>query len=368
MSGTLFIHILILLGGLQGVGLGLVHTLRPTPFRWTRLLGWALAIHALSDVYLWLYWTRTQLDWGLLTLLPLNVVLLPVYLLFRYMQALTGIDKYRKVGGLMAICSGFEVVGYLLPAGAALYLGKIDNSVFGFAKTVRDWLTVGSLPFVIAMILVMYRLIQQYKQGVGTSAAGRIQVRWLLQLWVGLCAVYTLAQLPILSYLLARFRSRALFYPLGIGSSLFLVWAGIRAFVVHERFQTEDVPQPANEPEATSAQAALLERAVRLLEDEKLFKQPNLKLADVAGRLSISPHYLSRIINHQAQASFTDWVNTYRVAEVKRLMADPTFGHYTLEGLGLEAGFGAKSTYQASFKRLTGQTPSQYRMAHRPVS
>ncbi len=40
--------------------------------------------------------------------------------------------------------------------------------------------------------------------------------------------------------------------------------------------------------------------------------------------------------------NFNDFVNTYRVEEARRKLADPRFGHYSLVGVALESGFNSK--------------------------
>ncbi|WP_148289407.1 helix-turn-helix domain-containing protein [Fibrella aestuarina] len=366
---TTFIQLVILLGGLQGLLIGLVHAFRRTPVSGSRYLGWALAVHALNNIYMWLYWTKWQLGWKVLILLPMNLILLPVYLLYSYVYSVSGAaGRFSTFRRFLMVGAGLEVALYLLPAGAALYQQSIDSTVFAFAKGVRNWLTLTALPIVIVSCLVLYNVISLCKQ----SADGpdqRAMHQWFYRLWAGLSMLVILALFPTAVSLLGFRPGRENYYPLGISSSLFLLFAGIWGFIRHERTSppamTEQPPIPAETP---SAQAQLYQRMIELLESEQLYRQPNLKLADVAERLSVSPPYLSRIINQFQPAGFIDLVNTYRVDAVKRLMTDPAYRHYTLEGLGLEAGFGAKSTYQAAFKRLTGQTPSQYRAKQSPVS
>jgi AraC-like DNA-binding protein len=360
MSNQPFVYIFILLGGLQGLFLGLIHAFRRTSFRWTQWLGWALATHALSDIFLWLFWTRNDFGWRLFMLLPLNVVLVPVYFLFNYLRAYTGNERvYQKYTLFLGFMAALEVIIYLLPAGAALYQGVIDASVLSFAKSIRQVLTVGSLPIVLGACLLLYQLVHN------NLLADRT---WPYQLMIWLCLIYGLAQLPLLVNLLSGWQSRVLFYPLGVGSTLFLVWAGIRAFVVHEPGRLTNRLESTSINEAGTPQSALYMQTIQLIEQEKLFRLPALKLTDIASRLNVSPHYLSRVVNQQAQKNFNDLINEYRVMEVKRLMADPSFSHYTLEALGREAGFAAKSTYQAAFKKITGITPSQYRNTHRLIS
>ena len=51
----------------------------------------------------------------------------------------------------------------------------------------------------------------------------------------------------------------------------------------------------------------------------------------------------------------------YRVREVQARLTDPSFADWTILAIGMEAGFNAKSSFNAAFRRHTGMTPSQYR-------
>lgn len=70
---------------------------------------------------------------------------------------------------------------------------------------------------------------------------------------------------------------------------------------------------------------------------------------------------MSHLINAGLGENFYDFINKYRVEEVKRLMADPQKQNYNLLGIALEAGFKSKSTFNLIFKRFTGLTPTEYK-------
>ncbi len=97
-----------------------------------------------------------------------------------------------------------------------------------------------------------------------------------------------------------------------------------------------------------------------LMNDEMLYKNANLSLAVLAESLDVHPNYLSQIINDKGGQSFYDYVNTYRVNEFKKLIADAQHEKFTLIALAYECGFNSKSTFNRYFKKITGLTPSQY--------
>jgi AraC-like DNA-binding protein len=115
----------------------------------------------------------------------------------------------------------------------------------------------------------------------------------------------------------------------------------------------------------TEAQAAEYEKKLlRLMDEKKPYRNCYLTLQDLADELSISTHNLSQVINKRLGKNFYDFVNGYRVEDVKRRLLDPRFQHLKILALGLEAGFNTKSTFNAFFKKHTGLTPSDYREKH----
>lgn len=105
----------------------------------------------------------------------------------------------------------------------------------------------------------------------------------------------------------------------------------------------------------------LIDRLLIFMETKKPYLDPELTLSTLAKDLSISRSNLSQLINDGIGDNFYDFVNKYRVEEVKRLMTDPEVENFNMLGLALEAGFKSKSTFNLIFKRFTGLTPTEYR-------
>ncbi|MBF9237042.1 helix-turn-helix transcriptional regulator [Hymenobacter sp. BT683] len=95
------------------------------------------------------------------------------------------------------------------------------------------------------------------------------------------------------------------------------------------------------------------------MDAEQLWLAPELTLTDLAQRLGTNPGFLSKVINAGCGQNFNDFVNSYRVAEAQRKLADPRFAHFSLVGVALESGFNSKSTFNRVFKKLTGYPPSE---------
>ncbi|MGF7072797.1 ABC transporter permease [Mucilaginibacter sp. 3215] len=92
------------------------------------------------------------------------------------------------------------------------------------------------------------------------------------------------------------------------------------------------------------------------------YQDPELNLRSLAEKLDLHPNELSRIINTVLKKSFNDFINEYRVAGVVRKMQDPAYDHLTLLGIAFESGFNSKTTFNRTFKQMTGKSPVEYKL------
>ena len=104
-----------------------------------------------------------------------------------------------------------------------------------------------------------------------------------------------------------------------------------------------------------------LQQLLTLMEKQQPYTNSELTLNQLADMLSISSHNLSEIINTRLQQNFFDFVNSYRLAKVKKDLADPVKRHLTLLAIAFDAGFNSKSSFNLIFKKQTNLTPSEYR-------
>ena len=106
---------------------------------------------------------------------------------------------------------------------------------------------------------------------------------------------------------------------------------------------------------------ALLAELLAHMENEKPYLNGELTLPHLAEEVGISPHYLSQVINERLEQNFFDFINRYRVEEVKHHLSDPTKDRNKITTLALNAGFNSKSAFYTAFKKLTGMTPKQFK-------
>jgi len=94
---------------------------------------------------------------------------------------------------------------------------------------------------------------------------------------------------------------------------------------------------------------------------EKPYLDADLTLPQLATRLQIPSHLLSRVINEKFGLNFFDFINQYRVDELKSKLNNPEFDNLSLLGIAFECGFNSKSAFNRVFKKITGLTPSEFK-------
>jgi len=97
------------------------------------------------------------------------------------------------------------------------------------------------------------------------------------------------------------------------------------------------------------------------MEAHKPHRDPELTLTSLAKQVNMGRNQLSEIINNSVGCNFYDFVNKYRVEDVKQLFINSKFKDFTILAIAYEAGFPSKSTFNSIFKKFTGLTPSEYR-------
>lgn len=98
-----------------------------------------------------------------------------------------------------------------------------------------------------------------------------------------------------------------------------------------------------------------------LFNTEKPFLNPQLSLADLSEKLSISTKHLSQTINQSFNKSFFDFINSYRIQEVQQILKESSDDKMTILEAMYQAGFNSKSSFNTAFKKETGQTPTEFR-------
>lgn len=217
------------------------------------------------------------------------------------------------------------------------------------------------------ILILGYKMIRNYEKSYETFDIKMIRqhLTWL-KLTVAMLFLVVFLYLYLMVQVIINPTTFISFYVLWIGNSFMIYWLGhigIYKYGIYKerkeirRFSKQIVPKSLSKTQKNENIITLQ----GLMSDQKRFLDSELNLETIASEMQLSTGHLSRVINAELQMGFSDYVNSLRVEEAKSYLSNPDFENYTLTAIGLEAGFNSKSTFYASFKKLTGFTPAQYK-------
>lgn len=101
---------------------------------------------------------------------------------------------------------------------------------------------------------------------------------------------------------------------------------------------------------------------------EKKYKDKDYSAKHLAEDLGTNTRYISAVVNVKFHMNYTSFVNKYRVEEAMTLLTDKRYADMTIEQISDMVGFSNRQSFYASFFRILGITPRDYRIAHQPQS
>ncbi|MEM6632633.1 MAG: helix-turn-helix domain-containing protein [Bacteroidota bacterium] len=301
------------------------------------------------------------LPYYITSIIPVGIYYFTLFLI----QPDLALNSFEKLG-FVAICLEVVVDLMYLP----LHLLIQDQPFVEMGENYIDTICqiIGLLSSLIFLPWALQR-VSQYQRFLyaNYSTANDKSLKWLRNFLGWLLGLVVLWFLSFIQQLLGFFdASEFTFEVLTLGLVMSLFWVGY--FVILQSNWFQAVPFTPEKGDKTSMPTKLSanteryhESLLALMEEEKLYKDIDLTLNSLSERLQISSGYVSQIINEKEQKNFFEFVNTYRVEAVKSKLLDPAFNNYTIMGIALESGFKSKSTFNAVFKKFTGQTPSGYK-------
>ncbi len=131
--------------------------------------------------------------------------------------------------------------------------------------------------------------------------------------------------------------------------------------ISYSNLQIVENNTPEEYRESITADNLYFQKLELLCKDEHIYTDSTLNREKVAEKLGISAGYVSQIINTITGDNFANYINQYRVEAVKEMISNSEYENYNLLTMGLESGFTSKTTFYKAFKKVTGQTPNEYK-------
>ncbi len=326
------------------------------------------------------YFTRYLYEVPHLMFVTVGFPLLFGPLLLFYVQTLEGKRKaiHRSDGWhfLPFVVHTLYYFPFFLQSGEAKRLGlqQLQNVEIPPSFSASFFINEGiKFLHLLAYLILVYRFYRPFgKQGL-TPVLSRLGNRWLKQLLLalGLFLLFDLSHLLSISifhydYLFEMAKAVLLS---GTFAIYYLGYSTIRQPEITTGVFEQERPKKSYQKSSLKPSQArqYLDQLLDKMERESLYLREDLKLHHLAAELDISTHHLSQVLNEHLGKSFPDFINGYRVKHAQALLVAPAYYQHTILSIAFDSGFSNKASFNAAFKKYTGQTPSAFRKANQVV-
>ena len=104
----------------------------------------------------------------------------------------------------------------------------------------------------------------------------------------------------------------------------------------------------------------LLQKIKAAIEDDKIFMQPAISLAQFAEALDTPTYLVTKATKSIYKRSFPEVINSFRIQAIKQKLSQPEFANEKIEDLAYDVGFNTASTFYNAFKKETDMSPRAY--------
>lgn len=325
---------------------------------------------------------------------PMRLLFAP--LIYLYVVSLTGGQVNRR--SLFHFTPFVLYVLYLIPTFYVLPLA--ERIVFITEAQAGKWLSyniylVGRSLYFLLYLVLSFRVLRRYSARIKDlfSSVEQINFSWLRNVLVAM-TIWWFPQFittigPFFGYLDIPVLNRLL----GFLGALWMYLLGYMAFLKadpfvnpaaspthisatkaaqlaaeHERYEQHEYEiLHSQRQEQSSTQSSsledrtLLEHFKAFMQREKPYLDSELTLQKLSEQVGVPTYRLSQLMNTHLNQNFFDVVNRYRVEEWKRRIVDAS-PSMTIQEIAFQVGFNSKSSFNAAFKKHTGQTPTEYRL------
>ncbi len=235
----------------------------------------------------------------------------------------------------------------------------ISVSLTSYVQLVLALGTVSQLFYFVLSL----NLLKTYKQACFEmrSDALSLQLDWLRNILLAMIVITVIDLLrlnlqPILDLVMAKiwyFTMQLSFYLLTSYIVVQAIWQPSR-FTGLQHYLEQQKKTVSEQKKAEPIFAEL----DHIIKTQKLYQQPRFSLQDLAQHTGLSSKDISWAINDGCQLNFCDYINRHRIDEIKAKLTVKKESN--LLSVALDAGFNSKSSFNKSFKKQVGITPSQY--------
>lgn len=302
--------------------------------------------------------------------------LLPVFLFLFIINRVDDAVKSRQKIFLFFIPFAFSAVlniTYDLDTVAGLYkIPQLGLDIIDVLNQIALILTLTFIPFVLLYSYFMIKHLKDKQEKkwvlILLSLVSTLLFSWVITILIALFFEFdisaTMRILALFGTFLIHWTSYYGIYKYKLAKDKDSIYNFLNkdlAIADNTSFSIAENNHKEENKELITADNLYFQKLELLCKQDHIYTDSTLNREKVAERLGISTGYLSQIVNAITGDNFANYINQYRVEAVKEMILNAEFENYNLLTMGLESGFTSKTTFYNAFKKVTGQTPKEYR-------
>jgi len=106
------------------------------------------------------------------------------------------------------------------------------------------------------------------------------------------------------------------------------------------------------------------EQIMNIIVMQKKYRDKDYSAKKLAEEIGTNTRYISAVVNVRFHTNYTSFVNKYRIDDALSILVDKRYQDLTMEEVSDMVGFANRQSFYASFFRIVGITPRDYRVQH----
>ena len=225
-------------------------------------------------------------------------------------------------------------------------------------------------PFYLFAVLL---LLKNYRQRLKDNFAfdHKMKLMWLSWITLGAIVLWVIAVIGfgynqflegqknlLYDYYVVSFLALYLFVLAFLAFRYTDIFHTIKSEDVHVKLR--DDTSEKHKVENTEVEKEELNALLDIMKSQKPYLDPMLSINKLSEISKLPQYKISKMLNSSLEKNFYDFINGYRIEEVKQKLEAGEADNYSILGIASDCGFNSKASFNRVFKKFTGTTPSAY--------
>lgn len=318
---------------------------------------------------------HANIEWTTYFIGPIRVSLIP--LTYLYLKKLSEKNKSLNRNDFLHFVPMFISVVLaliLVPGHASEIVSHSSDTLKSSVKMIwenhprRNILAITSRVFcflqAIFYPILVYKIYRKYMAAIKNNSSliesfNAVWIKWVVVIIVlggffegfGLLGIYNYSLILILTYVYLVFYAFFFFIHALMQKDLSSIFSFDNENITDTHFKAKNVSDVRHYTKK--------HELVNKLKDKELYLNPEISLQELAEKLDVSKHRLSKIIKDEGFDNFFVFINHFRIQKSISLLSEIP-ENKVIDSVVTESGFKSRATFYRVFKESTGLTPKDF--------